>query len=141
MKILNKTTCFTLFVTFICLTNTSFALIKLNINVTHKTIVNDGITLINELHSAETAEEGKYIDLAMKLGLHIKIKADFLKEIKSYGPMPYVGISGSIIDINGHTLHIFDTSKSKGLIGEKIDLFYQTPDKQMIEINIVPEIK
>jgi len=64
----------------------SLAQIKLNIDLILKRGVDKGLVLINELHSVESIRENKEIQLKMKNGLTVYLRATFYNSKEDYGP-------------------------------------------------------
>lgn len=79
----------------------SFAIMFLDIEVTHEKGLGKKMILKSELMSRERVQSGKAITLEMKNGIKVTLEAKFKEESDEVGPSSVVEIAGTLSNISG----------------------------------------
>ncbi|MAF77096.1 MAG: hypothetical protein CME63_12515 [Halobacteriovoraceae bacterium] len=157
-----------LFITFICVICGLFpsqvmARLLLDVSVLNKKGIDIGLTLGSEIHSREEVRRDEDINLAMKSGLSVLLRASFNPEIESgksftnenfvgprrpdedapvviIGPSSKVIIRGRIIGTDGSIIKDFFENPLVVSLGEET-IVTHSKDSQLVELKIKPHIK
>jgi hypothetical protein len=79
----------------------SFAVMFLDIEVTHEKGLGKKMILKSELMSRERVQSGKAITLQMKNGIKVTLEAKFKEESDEIGPSSVVEIGGTLSNLSG----------------------------------------
>lgn len=79
----------------------SFAVMFLDIEVTHEKGLGKKMILKSEIMSRERVQNGKAIFLQMKNGIKVTLEAKFQEESEEVGPSSVVEITGKLSNLSG----------------------------------------
>ena len=83
---------------FIALISFAEARVLLEINMSHKIIVDNDLQLVNELHVLEDLVMKKQINLKMKNGIKAQIQMQLVQDAAVFGPSAIAMVTGKIMD-------------------------------------------
>ncbi|EQC47380.1 hypothetical protein [Bacteriovorax sp. Seq25_V] len=117
-----------------------FAILILDIEVTHEKGLDAKMILKSELMSKEIAYNGKEVSLQMKNGIHVKLVANFDDESDEFGPSSAFKITGEVRNIlSGKGIN--KTFSLAPKINELSTVSFETGEGQKTTIQIIPKLK
>lgn len=131
---------------FIMVTIPAQARLFLDVSILNKKGIDIGLTLGSELHSVEEVRETKPIQLKMRSGIKVILKASFVEVFEKledkdiYGPLSKVKVVGKIISSNNEVIK--DFQKEPLVIGlEEKKKIIHSQSSQLVEIILKPHLK
>lgn len=119
------------------------AALFLNISIVNKKGIDKGLTLGSELHSIEEVRSDRNIELKMKSGIQVILRAYFPEEKNlehTMGPSHKVVVEGAIFKDNGKLLKSFEKEPVRIALDTPETLTH-SQDSQLVELTITPVFK
>jgi hypothetical protein len=120
---------------------TAFGRIALDVSVISKKGMDQGLTLVSELHSIVNIFGKEMSNLNVSNGIEIYLGAKFQKSSDVFGPSDHILVKMEVLDANQDVLldHLDEGFIIK--IGEKKQIIHKDDKGQIVEITITPKIK
>jgi len=114
--------------------------LKLNISIILKKGVDQGLILVNELHSAEFVKTKKMIKLRMRNGISVFLKAEYVEGADDYGPSGKIKLTGRVLDGNENLIKSFKDENIIIPMGDSRKIICEGSNHQIVEVTIRPEL-
>ncbi len=117
-----------------------FAILVLDIEVTHEKGLDAKMILKSELMSKEIVYNGKEVFLYMKNGIQVKLVASFDTESDEFGPSSIFKIAGEVKNVLSDK-GINETFNLSPKVNELSTVSFETGEGQKTTIQITPKLK
>ena len=118
----------------------SFAVVFLDIEITHEKGLDEKMILKSELSSRERADHRKEIFLQMKNGIQLKLSSNFEEEGDDIGPSSVIKMKGILQDISAVSKEpkTFDLNVK---VNESGSVEFKSKEGQKTKVKVTPRIK